>query len=232
MMKNVKVLLENVVDITAHIFLPNRCMFCRTPLEYNKSICDKCAENAVFAEHGVEIIPQEGYGFDLIISPFYYEMGIDTAIADLKFNNNRINAKKLAAYMIDELKKYVNIVDIDSVVAVPMHKADIGKRGYNQSELICEWIEKYTNINVEHSLLKKVRKTEKQHDLSADERKVNLSGAFMASKRIDGNTILLIDDVCTTGSTLNECSIKLKEAGAERIICLTAAKTRIKIKSM
>lgn len=117
-------------------------------------------------------------------------------------------------------------VEPDYVCAVPMTEAKIQKRGYNQSELLARQICSELIFNYSE-LIVKVKDTLNQHNLSKQDRLNNLNSAFSVNREtdIEGKTILLCDDIKTTGTTLKECSDVLFKAGAKDVYCLCAAVT-------
>lgn len=209
-------------------------MFCRKPVEYDKTVCESCGEEAPVIESDNCLICShtpcvcEGMEISQLISPFYYEMGVDIAIQDLKFNNNQLNARKLAIYMAEAARKNNIAIQVDGMVPIPLYKKDLHKRGYNQAKLLAKHISAQLEIPVYSDVLLKVKPTGKQHKLSFEERRTNLMGAFQIKNTsvIQDKTLLLIDDVYTTGRTMNICGELLKQSGAKCIIGLTAAKTR------
>ncbi|MGB9894147.1 MAG: ComF family protein [Candidatus Saccharicenans sp.] len=115
---------------------------------------------------------------------------------------------------------------IDFILPVPLHKKREKARGFNQSELLARELSRLSSIPTLSGLLVKIKNTPAQVSLEATDREVNLKGAFQVKKieRIKGQSLLLIDDVFTTGSTLKECSLVLYEAGAKEIKALTLAR--------
>ena len=108
-----------------------------------------------------------------------------------------------------------------------MTKRDIRKRGYSQSELVARFIGKELGIPVQKNLLIKIHQTEKQHLLNAEERKMNLKNAFTVKspEMLKGKSILLCDDVMTTGSTLQEAAKTLRDVGISDISATVIAAT-------
>lgn len=111
------------------------------------------------------------------------------------------------------------------IVPVPLHKKKEKKRGFNQAELMAKYISKKLNIPGGNSLVR-VKNTETQVGLRREERIKNLTGAFICDDRefVAGKTVILVDDVTTSGTTLNECGRVLKEAGAKRVFGLVVAR--------
>lgn len=232
--------MNNFFDIFAHIFFPNKCLACKKAIEYDELFCNKCcdiipvndARYCLFCNETHEKCQCEitnSNPLSTIISPFFYEGGIENAIIDLKFNNNRFNAKKLGIILNYSVLQSGLAKKIDIIIPIPMVKNDINKRGYNQSILLAKWLSFYSEIPFNSDILIKIKRTQKQHNLSAKQRAVNLSGAFLVKNCncVKGKNVLLVDDVYTTGTTMKICSQTLLDAGCQNVIGLSVAKTRL-----
>ena len=119
-------------------------------------------------------------------------------------------------------------VAFDQITCVPMRTAKEKERGYNQSALLAQELSKLLEIPVHCHLLRKCADTPAQHELKGAERRGNVFGVFEVAKPelTQGKTILLCDDVKTTGATLDECAKMLKLAGAQEVYCACIAVTR------
>lgn len=126
-------------------------------------------------------------------------------------------ARDLAAPLADRLVKALGILNlpIDAVVPVPLFADRQAERGYNQSDLLSWQLALRTGIPARPTFLKRIRETSQQALLSESERRENVRDAFAASADANGLSVLLIDDVATTGSTLSECAKALRKQGAE-----------------
>ena len=116
-------------------------------------------------------------------------------------------------------------IKADMVTFVPLSEKSYSERGYNQSELLAKEVAKNLSVSFQ-PLLKKIRETEKQHLLSASKRRTNLENAFCLNGNADiinGKTIILCDDIKTTGYTFYICSEMLLKSGAKDVYCLSAA---------
>ncbi len=164
------------------------------------------------------------FSFDRIIAPFYYLEPVRGSIHRFKFRNSGGYAKAFAGYICESLEGSHCAENADMITFVPLLKRDQKRRGYNQAQLIAKELSRLLDLPVK-PLIRKVRRTEKQHDLSAEQRKQNLAGAFEAEpcEDVRGKTIILCDDVVTTGSTLDETAKTLKSAGAKAVICCVVA---------
>jgi len=165
--------------------------------------------------------------FDIARAPFVYEGGVKELLHSFKYTPKPHLRKPLALLITNGLEKCSGEVTPDMIVPVPLHRKKIRQRGFNQAILLGEMISKDWKIRLERNVLQRIRWTEPQVNLSGDDRRKNVIGAFAIAPGISltGNSILLIDDVFTTGSTLNECAKTLKNAGAEKVYAVTVART-------
>ena len=112
------------------------------------------------------------------------------------------------------------------LVPVPLHKKREWERGFNQAEETAKILSFCLGLGADFAVLKKIKKTSRQAELNRLERLKNPVGAFTAKRKIDGQNIILVDDVFTTGATLNECAKILKQAGAGLVWAITLARER------
>ncbi len=221
------------------------CVCCNQELtaDTRYSLCSKCMEDVNnFSAHrcevcGVEIKNEANYcnrcmNFDRFFeknrSPLKYEGVGEILVKKLKFGGKIYIADELAKLMSDE---YINQgYCCDAVCYVPMSPSEEKKRGFNQAELLATRVAGLLNLQLKNNLLK-TKDTSDQKLLSGKERRENLKGVFevFAPQDLKGKTILLIDDVFTTGATVNECSRVLKKTGARAVYALTACVTQFAI---
>ncbi len=115
-------------------------------------------------------------------------------------------------------------LEADLIVPVPLHKKREAERGYNQSALLARELGRSTGVPVAPAELVRTLRTRPQVGLSRDERRANMAGAFSCAGEVTDLRIVLVDDVCTTGATLQACAAELKAAGARRVQGLTVAR--------
>lgn len=133
----------------------------------------------------------------------------------------------LTEYFIPALSDFVSqwFQNVNLIIPVPLGKNREHQRGYNQAGILAKPIARRLSIPFSNSALERIRETESQVGLSAEKRKINIQGAFRAREKfVKGKVILVLDDISTTGSTLNECAKALKKAGALKVFCFTFAK--------
>ena len=156
-------------------------------------------------------------------SVFGYDGAVLDAIHSLKYRHNVGIAPALGRLIA--LSGCVPDEKVDIVVPVPLHPSRLRKRGFNQSLLIARPIAGALRAKIDYTGLKKIKSTKDQIGLDEKERAENMKGAFAAAlKAFDGKTVLLVDDVYTTGATIRACSSALVRAGA-RVYAITLART-------
>lgn len=160
---------------------------------------------------------------DYIISPFFYKGRLSELIKDMKFKGSSAYADVLSQLMCSFLNDVTQLADFDCVVPVPLSKRRLTERGYNQSALLAKPFAEFFGLSMREDLLFKIRETERQSRVSVELKYTNLKDAFRAEEAVKNKRILLLDDICTTGSTLRECAVTLKSAGAQSIVAVTLA---------
>ncbi len=161
-------------------------------------------------------------------SPFVYydEFKIKKLIHSFKYKRAKTVGEVLSDLLAGYFMKYGIIFPENTVIIpTPLHKSRYRERGFNQSEIIGQHLSDRFSIKMEKNLLFKIQKTKSQMELAGEERKQNILGVFAVKNQdlIKNKTILLIDDVKTTGATLEEAACVLKKAGAHRIWATTIA---------
>lgn len=208
----------------------NICPECMKTFELNNGkICQKC---------GANVYGQAGYCFDCknnerlfdkARAPLIYTGVTRKLIRHFKYDDAKYLKRYFARLLAEEYAKCDFVADV--VVPVPLCKEHLKERGYNQALLIAEEFCKLMGLPLDKDNLIRIRNTESQTGKSRDERKHNLDGAF---EQIDKTAfahknVLLIDDVFTTGSTVNECAKTLR---ARHVYVLTVAHTKSRLRSV
>lgn len=224
--------------ISSSIF-PRRCAFCSKIVENGQPVCDECLDKLDFVEGEIcKVCGREKkkcqcngkkFEFERCVSPFYYKNQVRKGIIYFKFRAVETSAKTFADYCVKTVKNEYDINVINYVTCVPLTLKEKSKRGYNQAELIARNIADGLNIKYKE-LLRKPRNIKEQSSLKSHDRWENVRDAFEPREKCSG-IILLVDDIITTGATLNDCARALKEAGAEKVYCVTVACTDIQNKN-
>jgi ComF family protein len=179
---------------------------------HDSEICESCENSNPY--------------FDLARAIFQYNDASKRIVMNIKKKSDNYTAK-ICAKMI--LTRYENIFgEVDYITPVPSHWTRLLVRGFNPANIVAYELSKISNVKYAH-LLKRTRRTDYQRNKSVSERSANVSGAFSRNQRktndINCKNIILVDDVLTTGSTLNECAQTLKSLGANHVSCITIANT-------
>ncbi len=157
----------------------------------------------------------------------HYTGKIRRAIKALKYDNAQALSDVFARRMEACLRETKWIYD--TLIPVPLHKDHFHQRGYNQAYSIAHALAQRIGVPVEANAIERWRSTRSQVGLNREARMQNVHNAFRASPTLSqGRTFLLIDDVCTTGATLQSCAQALANAGAQRIYCLTVSAARLR----
>lgn len=158
----------------------------------------------------------------------FYGGPVAFAIQHFKYYGRTGLSRPLAAYLIGYLQAHD--LTFDYVVPVPLHPERLAFRGYNQSELLADELGRAHRLPIRTDLIHRARHTQPQATLNRHQRVENVRDAFLPTQSggLKGERILLIDDVCTTGSTLKACAQALHEAGAGDIWALAVARARPK----
>ena len=191
-------------------------------VEYAPSLCPHCSADLDKCICGsAEIV------FNHFCTVFIYDGKIMARMHNLKYSGEKREADFFADAMSEEFLFRFSEAEIDAVTFVPMTEADEKRRGFNQSEIMAKKIAERIGRPCA-KLIDKVVETSAQHTLNGDERLFNLRDAFLAPDRagMEGRTVLLVDDIKTTGATLFQCQQALLEGGAADVYCLTAATSR------
>lgn len=183
------------------------CEICGKNL-INKRICSRC----------LRLKPN----FDAMRAVAWYEGTIRNAIHQLKYQREIGLAFELSKILIDY---YQNLAwSFDLVAPIPLNENRQKERGYNQSALLALPLALYYGAKFQPQMIVRIKDTPSQVGLSIQERRQNVHKAFKADSRlVSGKHILLVDDVITTGATMDSAASALKEAGAKKVYCLSLA---------
>lgn len=213
------------------LLFPERCTLCHKILTEDVTVlCRSCAVNApyfpakAFTPNSSRKRP---YPFlDSFTAVWYYEGDVRRSLLRYKFHHSSFLAPKYAQLLTSQIQK--QDVSFDCITWVPVSRLRKMTRGYDQSQLLAESVAKELGMEAV-PLLVKIRNTRKQSTIRTHEaRNANVLGAYrpINPEQIRGKSILLIDDILTTGSTAGECAKTLLTAGAKQIHCAAVAAAR------
>ena len=230
---------RNCCSTLINAVLPQRCALCRAATGCAAPICAQCenllprlptqrcprcadfsAANAICG-HCLRTPP----AFDAVLSPFLYAEPVDTLIHRLKYQHQL----RLAAWLGERLAVSIAgapaAIDVDAIIPLPLHPERMKTRGFNQAIEISRPVAARLQKPVLRSAAFRIRDTAPQASLKRIDRQRNIDGAFECHVDLSGKSILIIDDVLTTGSSANELARVLKLHGARRVLIGVAART-------
>lgn len=234
-----RVVMPKIIDL----FFPRRCLLCKSLSYRDIDLCQECEDelpeiNPACSRCGAPLDSFNKFEFsncgnclnlnlpfDNSFSLFYYEKPVSHLLISLKFRQKLIYAKLLGELMADKIVKYYDTnPKPDLIIPVPLHFKRLQERGYNQSLELAKPIAKKLNITIDKFSCSRVKHTKTQSLLSFEDRKTNVRKAFSIVNNISISHVAIIDDILTTGSTVNELSSVLRNVGVEKIDVWTCAR--------
>lgn len=230
---------NRIINIVADILFPRRCPVCdEIVLPRGSLICPECVKILSFVKGpvckkcGKEVFSDRlEYCFDCTKHTRSFESGralinyndaAKDSMVKIKYKNKREYIDFYTEAICRRYGKQIARMRADVLVPVPVHPSRMKTRGYNQAELLARGIGRSLGIPVRSDLLRRSRKTAPQKELNPAERLKNLEQAFEAEGNFVGiETVILIDDIYTTGSTIEACTRALKRAGVKTVYFLT-----------
>lgn len=232
----------------ADLLFPSACAYCGEPLRdppvpcfcgscwsdlapLRGPVCLCCGRPFVSPEalasspeHECRACRMDPPAFDQAVAAGLFEGQLREAIHRYKYGPLRSLGRPLASWMADRIRV---INPVDAVMPVPLHSSRLRQRGFNQALLLAEGVSRRFGLPLRYDDLIRIRPTRPQVELSGRERSANVRGAFAMRRpgTAAGLRVLLVDDVLTTGATMNECARVLKENGASTVTVLTLART-------
>lgn len=231
----VRILTKIANTIKTYVF-PPRCIACYKFVQNDNGFCSNCFKNIIFIdnlyclkcgrknkeqkEKCIQCIKEDN-SFDIARSLFVFDNLSKNAIHEAKYYNTLGALEKFAEMLCNQHQDILEKIDL--IIPVPMHYIKRIYRSYNPAHKLAKSISLKEKKTFDPFLLKKIKITRSQINLTREERKKNLHESFKIEKKnkILGKNILLVDDVMTTGTTVNLCSKLLKNAGAKRVTIFT-----------
>ena len=200
------------------------CQRCKKQIHYvGKNVCVKCGKPLIKteADRCYDCQKQQHY-FKMNRSVMVYDAGVKKMLYELKYNHRKEVAAFLGKEMARELKDYIWGLKIQGIVPIPLHGSKKRERGYNQAELIAAAMGKETGIRVYGNYLIRSEDTRPQKELNDMERKNNVKNAFhMGQNEVQLKRIMLVDDIYTTGATLDAATRALQKKGEVEVYGVT-----------
>lgn len=221
-----------MINSLLNFFLPCFCKHCNIKLEdSSKLLCDDCKPLLNYVtKNNLNDLYKKNFSdsyVDEILCTFGYidENPIQALIHSLKYQANFKSADYIVKLIVEYHNNFGENLDIDLIIPIPLHKKKELLRGYNQSLILAKSLNKELKLKVDNSVLIRKKFTESQTKFNKKERLANVESAFYIKDedKIKGKNILLLDDVITTGATINECAKILKQKKANKIIAFSIA---------
>ena len=234
---NLKAILDWATHSALDFLLPMRCLCCGREggllcepcsaalPRLEPPYCDLCAAGSVVGEcrYCREQARQQGRPLDGLRAPYLFQGAVRDVVHRFKYENARAAAPLLGRLLAEYLA--ANPLPGDCLMPVPLHSAKLRERGYNQAELLAKEVGKIAGLPVDTKLLYRIRNTPAQvRAVNRQQRIANTTDAFAVRGSAASQSIILIDDVSTTGSTLTAAAAALKQAGAASVWALVLAR--------
>lgn len=229
--------MSTALAVVGQMFFPHHCYLCNRVILPRQRLCENCATHAPYILPPICnkcgrneddcICGGHSLNYERCVSPFYHKDQARDGIMHLKDEDIAVTARGFAAAMAEVVRREYGGIAFDGVTSVPLHKKDLNERGFDQAASLAEELALLLGVPYV-ATLKKITHTSPQKELPALRRRGNLLGVFDVTEEVAGKTYLLVDDVVTTGSTLDECAKMLKIFGAEEVYAVTAAAALLK----
>lgn len=216
---------------------PPVCLLCGAPGEGTRDLCRGCLldlpRSQLACERCAVPLPPGSSGvcgdclarppaYDRVLAPFHYEAPLDWLVPRLKFqarlSHARLLGQLLAEYVIPRTERP------DFILPVPLHRRRLRERGFNQALELARPVARTWGIPLRPEIAERTKATPPQMELNARERRRNLRGAFTVTRPLGGVRVAVVDDVATTGATLEALAKALRRAGAAYIECWVVAR--------
>lgn len=222
-------------EMLIDLIFPNRCPFCGKVIHWSRYCCEDCYTQAEWINfdnvsvcrrcgHYVCECDKELIYYDrCFFAASYSDENVKNAVLALKYKQSK-NAAVLFSQRLFELLKNEGYTNIDCIVPVPMNRKKQRRRGYNQAEILAGYMSELLGVPVRTDLLGKRYSLETQHSRTAEERKTAAETEYFSlDNKLNGENVLLCDDIFTTGSTVNRCAKLLKSIGATSVTTAVCA---------
>lgn len=210
-------------DAAIYFLFPPRCPNCREMVDERYQLCEKCRKKILH----VDFYDRPPAPLEKVLRVTKYRDGSRALLHKLKFDNN-LSVVPALKKILDDVSNREEILQllrgVNFIVPVPLHESRFEERGFNQTEKIFEDFAAKKNLPMKNLLIR-MRETPRLYNLDKSEREKVLSGVFAPIENVDlrGQTVLIVDDIFTTGTTCRECAKVLKSLGAEKIFVLAFA---------
>jgi ComF family protein len=234
-------MLSRLLNTLEKTLLPHYCVLCHEKAE-EQDLCPPCAAELPHIEQACpqcamplagEITTSCGACqdnppyYDRTIALFYYQDPIIKMVSQFKFHDKLLYGKLFSTLLIDKIKAQQEALP-DLLLPIPLHASRLRERGFNQALELARPLAKIFSLKLNYRDLLRTRATQQQSMIEKNDRASNVKNAFTLRQKISAKHVGLIDDVMTTGHTLNECAKVLKKQGVEKVTVFAVARTSLK----
>lgn len=225
---------RRLLYVLSCFLFPERCIFCNETIAPLQLSCPACRADmptvtppicpCCGANQKACACDKKRHAYDRVMAPFYYEGAVRLGVLRLKKWDDPRAVRFFAAQIAAVVRREMPDLPFDAVCFMPMTKRDFRDREYNQSKLLAENVAKLLQLPLSNALTK-IYQTKPQKGLDSSARSGNVLGAFDVEESFSARTVLLVDDVVTTGATAHECAKMLKLYGAQTVVVAAMAIT-------
>lgn len=220
---------RELLDRLVSILLPHTCVLCGEVVAYEDLWCGRCEVpwRPEFCQK-----PSEERAYSRLIGPFWYEGGVRDAVVGLKERKDKRAAGYFAGVLASALEKArLPILRSCCILPVPQNQRNLRGRGHNPARLLAEALSAETGLPLAGDLLLRTEDSLAQHNLNTVQRAENAYRSYrrVSGAELAGERVLLVDDVCTTGSTAHACAACLRSMGAAEVVAVVVSVTKIKV---
>lgn len=220
---------RELLDRLVSILLPHTCVLCGQVVAYEDLWCGKCDVpwRPVFCQK-----PPEERAYSCLIGPFWYEGGVRGAVVGLKERKDKRAAGYFAGVLASALEKaQLPVPQSCCILPVPQNERNLRQRGHNPARLLADALSAETGLPLAENLLLRAEDSLAQHNLNTVQRAENARRSYrrVPGAELAGGRVLLVDDVCTTGSTVDACAACLRSMGAAEVVTIVVSVTKIKV---
>ena len=220
-----KSIVDRLICGVSTLFFPPICVGCQSRITQNQTlVCNSCRQQLQYLSDEMILNKEVPENLNAIIPVYVYDERVQGIIHALKYQGFRSLGVVLGELIASRVKSKIKIEPNTILVPVPLHPIKYRERGYNQSYFIAKGLGNILDLNIKNNMLKRTKNTITQTHLSALERHQNMKNAFKLMAGVNFSQIenaILVDDVFTTGATLNSAAGVLKFAGVDSVIGVT-----------
>lgn len=213
-----------IIDSFLNLLFPPICFGCDKRLKKDEILCKECQSKLIYYQND-KIYLKDNVYFTDYISVFSYNSIVQNLIHNFKYNGFKKIGKFLGKEMAKKIMQSKFLPQINLIISVPLHRIKMRERGFNQSDILGKSVAQNVHLPYKKNIIVRTRYTETQTKLDIKARQKNVENAFIVKNigLLKNKSVLIIDDVFTTGSTINEISKVILSAGGKRVYALTSA---------